>query len=63
MVGGPDLAGGAAGRPSRTAAAEAAAVGADGGPGILREADNIAAETVGPAPESIGRAVGLGFIR
>jgi len=30
---------------------------------VVGEADNIAAETVGPAPESIGRAVGLGFIR
>jgi len=40
--------GGAADRPSRIAAAEAVLTGTDGGPGILREAANIAAETIDP---------------
>jgi carbon-monoxide dehydrogenase medium subunit len=40
--------GGAADRPSRIAAAEAALTGTDGGPDILREAGNIAAETIDP---------------
>jgi len=30
---------------------------------VVGEADNIAAETVGPAPASVGRAVGQGFTR
>jgi carbon-monoxide dehydrogenase medium subunit len=40
--------GGAADRPSRIAAAEAVLTGTDGGPGIFREAGNIAAETIDP---------------
>jgi carbon-monoxide dehydrogenase medium subunit len=40
--------GGATDRPSRNAAAEALLTGADGGPGIRREAGNIAAETIEP---------------
>ena len=40
--------GGAADRPARIAAAEAVLTGTDGGPGILREAGNIAAETIDP---------------
>jgi len=40
--------GGAADRPSRIAAAEVVLTGTDGGPGILREAGNIAAETIDP---------------
>ncbi len=40
--------GGATDRPSRIAAAEAVLTGTDGGPGILREAGNIAAETIDP---------------
>ena len=40
--------GGATDRPSRIAAAEAVLTGTDGGPGMLREAGNIAAETIDP---------------
>lgn len=40
--------GGATDRPARIAAAEAALTGTDGGPGSLREAGNIAAETIDP---------------
>jgi carbon-monoxide dehydrogenase medium subunit len=40
--------GGAAGRPSRIAAAEALLTGAEGGPNIFREAGDIAAETIEP---------------
>jgi carbon-monoxide dehydrogenase medium subunit len=40
--------GGATDRPSRIAAAEAVLTGTDGGPPILREAGNIAAETIDP---------------
>ena len=40
--------GGATDRPSRIAAAEALLTGTDGGPGIRREAGNIAAETIDP---------------
>jgi carbon-monoxide dehydrogenase medium subunit len=40
--------GGATDRPSRIAAAEAVLIGTEGGPGILREAGNIAAETIDP---------------
>jgi carbon-monoxide dehydrogenase medium subunit len=40
--------GGATDRPSRIAAAEAVLTGTDGGPAILREAGNIAAETIDP---------------
>jgi carbon-monoxide dehydrogenase medium subunit len=40
--------GGATDRPSRIAAAEAVLTGTDGGPSILREAGNIAAETIDP---------------
>lgn len=40
--------GGATDRPSRIAAAEAVLTGTDGGPGILREAGNVAAETIDP---------------
>jgi carbon-monoxide dehydrogenase medium subunit len=40
--------GGATDRPSRIAAAEALLIGTDGGPAILREAGNIAAETIDP---------------
>ena len=40
--------GGATDRPSRIPAAEAVLIGTDGGPGILREAGNIAAETIDP---------------
>jgi aerobic carbon-monoxide dehydrogenase medium subunit len=40
--------GGATDRPSRNAAAEAILTGTAGGPGILREAGNIAAETIDP---------------
>jgi len=40
--------GGATDRPSRIAAAEAVLTGTDGGPGVLREAGNIAAETIDP---------------
>jgi carbon-monoxide dehydrogenase medium subunit len=40
--------GGATDRPSRIAAVEAVLIGTDGGPGILREAGNIAAETIKP---------------
>lgn len=40
--------GGATDRPSRIAAAEAMLTGADGGPGIVSEAGNIAAETIDP---------------
>jgi len=40
--------GGATDRPSRIAAAEAVLIGTDGGPGILRAAGNIAAETIDP---------------
>jgi carbon-monoxide dehydrogenase medium subunit len=40
--------GGATDRPSRIAAAEAALTGTNGGPGILREAGNIAADTIDP---------------
>jgi carbon-monoxide dehydrogenase medium subunit len=40
--------GGATDRPSRNAAAEALLTGTDGGPGIRREAGNIAAETIEP---------------
>jgi carbon-monoxide dehydrogenase medium subunit len=40
--------GGATDRPLRIAAAEAVLTGTDGGPGILREAGNIAAETIDP---------------
>jgi carbon-monoxide dehydrogenase medium subunit len=40
--------GGATDRPSRIAAAEALLTGTDGGPGIVREAGNIAAETIDP---------------
>ncbi|MBV8936575.1 MAG: xanthine dehydrogenase family protein subunit M [Alphaproteobacteria bacterium] len=40
--------GGAADRPSRIAAAEALLTGSDGGPDIVREAGNIAAEAIEP---------------
>jgi carbon-monoxide dehydrogenase medium subunit len=40
--------GGATDRPLRIAAAEAVLTGTDGGPGIVREASNIAAETIDP---------------
>jgi aerobic carbon-monoxide dehydrogenase medium subunit len=40
--------GGATDRPLRIAAAEAVLTGTDGGPGIVREAGNIAAETIDP---------------
>src|SRR5712671_3709156 len=40
--------GGATDRPSRIAAAEAVLAGTDGGPNIVREAGNIAAETIDP---------------
>jgi aerobic carbon-monoxide dehydrogenase medium subunit len=40
--------GGATDRPLRIAAAEALLTGTDGGPGIVREAGNIAAETIDP---------------
>jgi carbon-monoxide dehydrogenase medium subunit len=40
--------GGATDRPSRIAAAEAVLTGTDGGPGIVREAGDIAAETIDP---------------
>jgi len=40
--------GGATDRPARIAAAEAVLTGTGGGPGILREAGNIAAETIDP---------------
>jgi len=40
--------GGATDRPLRIAAAEAVLTGTEGGPGILREAGNIAAETIDP---------------
>jgi carbon-monoxide dehydrogenase medium subunit len=40
--------GGASDRPSRIAAAEAVLTGTEGGPGILSEAGNIAAETIDP---------------
>jgi carbon-monoxide dehydrogenase medium subunit len=40
--------GGATDRPSRIAVAEALLTGTDGGPGIVREAGNIAAETIDP---------------
>jgi aerobic carbon-monoxide dehydrogenase medium subunit len=40
--------GGATDRPSRITEAEAVLTGTDGGPGILREAGNIAAETIDP---------------
>ena len=40
--------GGATDRPSRLAGAEAVLTGTDGGPGILRQAGNIAAETIDP---------------
>jgi carbon-monoxide dehydrogenase medium subunit len=40
--------GGATDRPTRIAAAEAVLTGTDGAPGILREAGNIAAETIEP---------------
>ena len=40
--------GGATDRPSRIAAAEAVLTGTDGGPGIVREAGTIAAETIDP---------------
>ena len=40
--------GGATDRPLRIAAAEAALIGTVGGPGILREVGNIAAETIEP---------------
>jgi carbon-monoxide dehydrogenase medium subunit len=40
--------GGATDRPSRIAAAEAVLTGTEGGPRILREAGNIAAETIDP---------------
>jgi aerobic carbon-monoxide dehydrogenase medium subunit len=40
--------GGATDRPSRVAAAEAVLIGTDGRPDILREAGNIAAETIDP---------------
>ena len=40
--------GGATDRPLRNAAAEAALIGTVGGPGILREVGNIAAETIEP---------------
>ncbi len=40
--------GGATDRPSRIAAAEAVLTGTDGGPGIVREAGKIAAETIEP---------------
>src|SRR5712671_5170245 len=44
--------GGASDRPSRIAAAEAVLIGTEGGPGILRQAGNIAAEIIDP-PEDI----------
>ncbi len=40
--------GGATDRPARLAAAEAVLTGTGGGPGVLREAGNIAAETIDP---------------
>jgi aerobic carbon-monoxide dehydrogenase medium subunit len=40
--------GGATDRPSRIAAAEAVLIGSDAGPGIRREAGNIAAEAIEP---------------
>jgi carbon-monoxide dehydrogenase medium subunit len=69
--------GGATDRPSRTAAAEAVLIGTDGGPGILREAGNIAAETIDPLDDihasgeyrrdlvraMVGRALGQAFTR
>ncbi len=69
--------GGATDRPSRIAAAEAVLIGTDGGPGILREAGNIAAGTIDPLADihasgeyrrdlvraMVGRALGQALTR
>jgi len=69
--------GGATDRPSRIAAAEAVLAGTDGGPSIVREAGNIAAETIDPLDDiqasggfrrdlvraMVGRALGQAFTR
>jgi len=69
--------GGATDRPSRIAAAEAVLTGTDGGPGIVREAGTIAAETIDPLEDiqasggfrrdlvraMVGRALGQAFTR
>src|SRR6266404_2161014 len=69
--------GGATDRPLRIAAAEAVLTGTDGGPGMLREAGNIASETIDPLEDihasaeyrrdlvraMVGRALGQAFTR